>query len=114
MYIQIRIDEGDADDLRALSQWLGGEPELRGRVRHVPALIQDGELGSAVDLLTVAVGAGGAGSVLASSLVTWLQTRRTAMTITVKRGKQSITLDVKTTANVLPLLQRLLDADDEP
>lgn len=111
--LQIQIPDGDADDLLALSQWLGEERELRGCVRQVSAPIQQGELGGSIDLLTVAVGAGGAGSVLASSLVTWLQTRTTAVRIMVKRDNESITLDLKTTADVLPLLQRMLDQEDE-
>jgi hypothetical protein len=77
MDAQIRITGGTGGELADLGGWLGGDGELRGRVRAVRSPIGDAELGSVTELLTVALGAGGAGTVLASSLKTWLMTRRT-------------------------------------
>lgn len=110
---QIRITGGDDEDLRALARWLGEERELRGEVRHVAAPIGDTELGAITDLLTVAVGTGGAGTVLAQALVTWLRTRRTKAKITVECGGRTVTLDLETTADVLPLLRQVLERADE-
>ncbi len=72
MDAQIWITGGTGGELAALSEWLRDENELRGRVRTVHSPIGDTELGSVTELLTVALGAGGVGTVLASSLKTWL------------------------------------------
>jgi hypothetical protein len=110
----IRVDGGDADALRDLFRWLGDEQEFRGRARLVHASVGETDLGSVVDAVSVAVGAGGAGTVLASALITWLQTRRAAVRLLVRRGDRTVVLDLHTTEAVLPLLERLLDPSDEP
>jgi hypothetical protein len=109
----ISIEAGDAEDLVALSEWLSGEDELRGRVRTVLGPIGETELGSVPDLVTVALSAGGAGSVLASALVTWLKTRRTSAKITVKAESRSVTLDIQTLSDVAPLLEQILRIGNE-
>ena len=113
MDAQIRITGGTGEELAALGEWLGGEDELRGRVRTVHAPIGKTELGSITDLLTVALGTGGAGTVLASSLKTWLVTRRTTAKITVESAGRSVTLDIQTLDAVAPLLDQILKADDD-
>jgi len=60
-------------------------------------------------VLTVALEAGGAGTVLASSLKTWLQARRTAVKLTVTTDTRSISMDVTTAAEVEPILAQLLN-----
>ena len=83
-------------------------------IRAVHGAIGETELGPVVELLTVALGAGGAGTALASSLKTWLLTRRTTAKITVKSGRAgrspwtSRTLD-----EVAPLLEQILKAGDD-
>ena len=96
MDAQIRIVGGTDEDLVALGEWLQGEDELRGRIRTVYGAIGETDLGPAVELLTVALGTGGAGTVLASSLKTWLMTRRTTAKITVNSDGRSVTLDIQT------------------
>ena len=113
MDTQIQIVGGADGDLAALGEWLQGEDELRGRVRTVHGAIGETDLGPIVELLTVALGTGGAGTVLASSLKTWLMTRRTTATITVKSGGRSITLDIQTADEVMPLLEQVLQAGDD-
>ncbi len=113
MDAQIRITGGTGGELAALGEWLGDEDELRGRIRTVRSPVGDTELGSVTELLTVALGAGGAGTVLASSLKTWLMTRRTTAKITVKSAGRSVTLDIQTAAEVAPLLEQILKADDD-
>lgn len=110
---QIRL-VGEADgDLAALGEWLQGEDELRGRIHTSRADIGETDLGGVVELLTVALGAGGAGTVLASSLKTWLQTRMTTAKIIVKSGKRSVTLDIQNAGEVAPLLEQILKAGDD-
>jgi hypothetical protein len=113
MDAQIRIAGGTGNELAALGEWLKGEVELRGRVRVVRGPIGGTELGSITDLLTVALEAGGAGTVLASSLKTWLMTRRTTAKITVESAGRSVTFDVQTVGEVAPLLEQILKAGDE-
>ena len=113
MDAQIRITGGTGGELAALGEWLGGEDELRGRIRTVHGPIGDTELGSITELLTVALGTGGAGTVLASSLKTWLMTRRTTAKITVESAGQSVTLDIQTAGEIAPLLEQILKAGDD-
>ena len=105
MDAQIRIMDGTDGDLAALDEWLQGEDELRGRIHVVHGAIGATELGPVVELLTVALGAGGAGTVLASSVKTWLLTRKTTAKIIVKSGGRSVTLDIQTVDEVAPLLE---------
>ncbi|PKV76812.1 effector-associated constant component EACC1 [Nocardia fluminea] len=113
MDARIEIPGGNGEDLRALREWLSGEDELRGRVRGVRQPIGDTELGAVTDVLTVALATGGAGSVLASSLVTWLKTRQTSAKITVKSARRSVTLDIRTVEDVAPLLEQILSGSSE-
>jgi hypothetical protein len=110
----IQLDASDPDELRDLHEWLCAERELRGNVSLAPASISDEELGAITDVISVAVGAGGAGTVLASLLVTWLQTRRTVVRLVVQRGKHKVILDIESSEGVLPMLERLLESGDEP
>jgi hypothetical protein len=112
MDAQIRIIGGTGEELSALSNWLSAEAILRGRVRMLINPISDTELGSIPELLNVALGAGGAGTVLASSLITWLKTRRTKATITVETQGHSVTLDIETVNDVEPLLKQILHTID--
>ena len=108
MDASIRIEGGSPEDLADLAEWLGAENELRGRYRIIQNAISDTELGSIPDLLMVALGSGGAGTVLASSLITWLQTRKTRAKITVETAERSISLDIETIKDVTPLLEQTL------
>jgi Effector Associated Constant Component 1 len=113
MDAQIRITGGTGGELAALGEWLGGEDELRGRVRTVHGPVGETELGAIAELLTVALGAGGAGTVLASSLKTWLVTRRTTAKITVESAGRSVTLDIQTVGEVAPFLDQILRVGDD-
>lgn len=109
----IRVEGGSSDEVAALGEWLQDENELRGRIRAVRSAIGETELGPVIELLTVALGAGGAGTVLASSLKTWLQTRRTTAKISVEAGGRSVTMDIQTLGDVGPLLEQILRAGDD-
>jgi hypothetical protein len=113
MDARIRIAGDSGGELAALGEWLQGEDELRGRIRAVRGVIGDTELGPVVEVLSIALGAGGAGSVLASSVKTWLLTRRTTAKITVEAAGRSVTLDIQTADEVTPLLEQILRAADD-
>jgi hypothetical protein len=113
MIVQIRMSDGNGQDLAALADWLQDEAELRGRVGAVHGTVGEHDLGPVLELLTVAVGTGGAGTVLASSLRTWLLTRKTTAKITVETEQRSVTVDIQTVREVMPLLERILKADHD-
>lgn len=83
--------------LESLNDWLKGEPELAGRVRLAGPAPEEGELGAAMDTVVVLLGSGGALSVLASSLKTWLsQPRRSDVHIRVEgENGSSVEIDAK-------------------
>lgn len=113
MEVQIRVSGGADGGLVALSEWLNGEELLRGRVQAVRAPISASELGSIDQVLSVALEAGGAGTVLVSSLKTWLATRKTKAKLTIEAAGRSVTLDVETAGDVAPLLEQILKAGDD-
>ena len=111
--VRIQVDGDGVDDVVALYAWLGGERALRGGVRMITAGIGREQLGALPEAVSVAVGAGGAGTVLASSLFTWLQSRRTKARITVEAAGRSVTLEIETLRDVRPLLEQILQSDDD-
>lgn len=63
-------------ELASLEDWLRNEPGLRGSsLRRESAPPEPGTMGALADTLAVALGSGGAGAVLASSLGIWLSSR---------------------------------------
>jgi hypothetical protein len=79
--INVSLLDGRPGDLYSLFDWLQRDDEFRGRVRTLPRQPGPHEMGSAVEILSVALGSGSAGAVLASSLATWLQTRRARISV---------------------------------
>lgn len=70
--------------LSSLADWLNSEDVLRGRVRAVRPAPKPGEMGAAIELLTVALGSGGVGAVLIRSICTWLSQRRSEVSVSLK------------------------------
>lgn len=71
------------DELSSLRQWLGDEPEFRGRVRLEEAPFEAGQMGGLADALSVALASGGALTVLAGSVSVWLRQRRSTLRVTI-------------------------------
>ncbi|MFD4905585.1 effector-associated constant component EACC1 [Kitasatospora purpeofusca] len=84
MHISVTGGETVAE-AESLTDWLRGEPGLtRVALTGRPPLT--GEMGSVLDTVTVALGAGGGLSVLASSLRTWFaQPRRSDVRVKIRR-----------------------------
>jgi hypothetical protein len=72
-----------ATELASLREWLGRESELRGRVVTERAPIGPNQMGAVLDTLAVALGSGGAITVLANSVAVWLRHRRSDVKIEV-------------------------------
>ncbi|MGW8875662.1 effector-associated constant component EACC1 [Streptomyces mirabilis] len=104
-------------DTESLADWLRGEPELAGRVRLTGQEPKQGELGSALDTLTVAFGAGGTGTVLVASLRTWLaQPRRSDVRLKIQRENgATVEIDAKRvkTGDLEQLLREALGHDQD-
>jgi hypothetical protein len=76
---------GYFEELKSLQDWLLDDPELAGCPVTRPAATPElGEMGALSDVLVVALGTGGAGTALASSLVVWLRTRVGDITLRVR------------------------------
>jgi Effector Associated Constant Component 1 len=70
--------------LASLADWLNSEDSLHGRVRALRPAPESGQMGTAVELLSVALGSGGAGAVLVRSICTWLSQRRAEVSVSIK------------------------------
>ncbi|MGW4242369.1 effector-associated constant component EACC1 [Nocardia sp. NPDC004722] len=68
-------------ELVSLTDWLLQEPELRGGVESEPPDVAPDEMGGLEDVLVVALGGGGAVTVLVRSIVTWLQIRGSEISV---------------------------------
>lgn len=108
------IDVDEVGELATLLEWLRGERGLAGAVREVRLPPGPGELGGAVEVLVVALGAGGAAGTLARSLFGWLRTRRPSLKVTVTRGDRSIAVEASEVrdGDVLSVLREILGAAD--
>lgn len=85
----------DDEALRALLAWLKQEDELRGRVRMAPTTPAPGEMGAITDTLTVALGGGGAVTVLLTSVSSWMRSRRSDVSVEVTVGERKVALEAK-------------------
>jgi hypothetical protein len=84
MTVRIRVcGAGEqVPELASLRRWLADERALAGAVRMNRAQTGPEDLGNIVDALEVAVASGGALTVLARSVSTWIQHRRVEVEIT--------------------------------
>lgn len=99
------------EGLMQLSAWLRQEPDLRTRVAFAPTAPSPGELGTAMDALVVAVGSGGALSVLAASLKAFLALpRRSDIRLTIRQSASghAVELDMKRVSDVEAILREVL------
>lgn len=84
MDVRIRLSGDAAQGLvTELGAWLSREDDLRGRLSAERSAIPSGQMGSLAEVLIVALGAQGAGTVLAKSLAAWIQHRRPSVDIEV-------------------------------
>jgi hypothetical protein len=85
MNAEIRVvGEASGVELAELGRWLAAQRGLVGRVAQVQGEVGEQELsGGAVELLSVALGSGGAVSVLSGALSAWLGSRQQTIKITV-------------------------------
>lgn len=112
MNAELRISSGDlVGEMISLTAWLRSQRDLQGRVhpRTRPPGPQD--LGGAVELLSVALGSGGAGLTLARALTTWLTNRHSDVSVTVTTETRSVTVEAKRIGDVIPLLREVFERE---
>ena len=110
--INVSMIEGGPGDLHSLFDWLQRVDELRGQVRLLARQAGPHEMGGALEILSVALGSGGAGAVLAGTLTTWLQTRRARISVEFVAGEagetvRRVEVDARNTAAVKELYDLL-------
>jgi hypothetical protein len=116
--IRISGSDGNAiDEVRefaGLLSWLRAERGLPGAIREVRSPTAPGQLGGAVEVLTVALGASGAAGTLATALFGWLRTRRPNVKITVTQGSRSVVIEASRVrdADLVSLVREVLEASD--
>jgi hypothetical protein len=107
---------GSFDELKNLEDWLLEDPGLAGcPITRPPSSPAPGEMGALSDVLVVALGSGGAGATLASSLSVWLRTRVGDVTLRVRtpRGEAELTArNAKDAEAVIASVSSLLSHSD--
>lgn len=115
MEIRISVADGALPELESLDDWLRGERELAGRVKLLGGKPRGGELGAVTEALVVAVGSGGAISVLAAALKAWLSLpRRSDVRVRIHRPDgSSVDIDAKRVdagqADIESIIRQALD-----
>lgn len=93
--IQLSGDNTQASSLE-LNDWLSREDKLRGHVSMDEPEPRPDEMGGISDVLVVALGAHGVGTVLASSLAVWIRHRRPSVDLEVSRsGGRKVKVSVR-------------------
>ncbi|MEU2588962.1 hypothetical protein ABZ612_40415 [Streptomyces avermitilis] len=98
----------------SLLQWLRTDRDLQGRVRARRGVLQQGELGGAFELISVAIGSGGIATAFVTSLGSWLSSRRTEQSVSVTVDGKSVQITRNSTtpadeAELLRLIKQTLD-----
>ncbi|MFF3699000.1 hypothetical protein [Streptomyces sp. NPDC002221] len=109
----------DPNALSSLHAWLQREDGLRGRLRLEGSAAfseTSEEMGGLLDVLSVAVGSGGAGAVLARSLSTWLSHRHTDLKVNITApGGRSLEVDARVRDTDVPgLIREIRELADGP
>jgi hypothetical protein len=114
MDAKIRVSGNDSvGEFAALWEWLKAERNVRAAIRPIRHVVEEGELGGAFDMLSVALGTGGMGVALAQSLSVWLRGRHADVSITVTSAAGTVTVDAHQVKDPLPLLREVLRDSDE-
>jgi hypothetical protein len=95
-------------EVRSLRDWLKAEQDLESsKVTTSSPPVQDGHMGAALDVVTVALGSGGAASVLAGSLGLWLRNRGTDIKVEISGPRGKILVDTKRVRDPVALIESI-------
>jgi hypothetical protein len=114
LYVRIH-GRGYPEETRSLHDWLRDDPDLSGQVQLAKRVRETGGLAEGiVQVLSVALGAGGVGAILAGSLSTWLTQRHSDIKLIVDdRDGRRVELDAHRVRNVPELLEQVARMVDE-
>ncbi|MDX6389269.1 MAG: hypothetical protein QOJ73_332 [Streptosporangiaceae bacterium] len=110
---RIAVADGSPDDLGSLYRWLRNEDALRGCLRFVLAPFGTEEMGTAQDAIAVAMGSGGAFTILATALPVWLRQRRGSqikLEVTVPAWGLRLVIEADKAEDADRLLRQVLNA----
>ncbi|GAA1030196.1 MULTISPECIES: effector-associated constant component EACC1 [Amycolatopsis] len=113
--IAITMPGASDDELRKLAAWFRDEDDLRGRVRAQDAPAGPGEMGGALDAITV-IATSGTATAFCRSLFDWLTRLRDARKVSLKltRGKETLELECGSgddSAQVLAAVRNFLERE---
>ncbi len=110
----VAIGTGSVPDAFALKGWLDDVPTLRGHGTVATGRPLPGRQGGVSDVLVVALGTGGAASVLVGSLTSWLKTRARPriLKLSIERGKKKIELEMDQTTDSAAIVAEILRVFD--
>ena len=105
---------GGAPELQELAQWLEQYDGLAGRITAAPAGPRPGQLGPGLDALAIAVGSGGAATVLARGLVAWASSYRSQRGADVyvhasRPGGPALTVELRNITDAEAVLKQVLE-----
>ncbi|CRK57614.1 hypothetical protein [Alloactinosynnema sp. L-07] len=101
------VSVSDPAELRSLRDHLRRVPDLD--LVQVPGVPAVGEQG-VWDVLQLSAASGGVLVVAVRTLPAFIKSRRSSVSITVKTGDKTITLTADNVADVLPVVEKALDA----
>lgn len=100
----MRISSEDAGDLDGLREFLGGRADVAAELVAMP--LRPGTQGSVSEVLSVAVGTGGAATAAIVALKEWLTSMHTRVRIEV--GDRKLTLETRDVDAAMPQVEQLL------
>jgi len=111
MDVQLHLSGDDVGlaDLKNLEDWLLDEPALAGYpVTRPVAAPEPGQMGAVSDVLVVALGSGGAGAALASSLSVWLRSRVSQVTVRIRTERGEVELSATSARDPKSVVREIL------
>ncbi len=116
MTVTLAVSGADGEaQLRSLADWLEREDGLDGvRIDAVTPSVEPGRMGALSDALLVTLGSGSAGAVLARSIVVWLGTRTSDVTVKITHAKGSVQLNARRVRDPEAMLREVQKLFDEP
>lgn len=116
--VNISIADGGPGELYSLFGWLQRDDEFRGKIKTSSPPNARHDMGSVVEVLSIMLGSGGAGVVLAGSLAAWLQTRRARVCVEILREESGefvrrVEVDAGSPAVTGRLLRNILVGGEE-
>ena len=80
------VTEGSrSEELRSLLRWLTDADGCRGRVAPIERPPRPGTLGPLLESITVALGSGGAATAVTTTVIAWVRSRRSDVTVKLTR-----------------------------